>query len=89
MARLWANYILKVNRAQLKKRKVRKFKDMVTVDSTKEGVRFKEVSEEELSRIKAEIRQEATKEIWLGYLRSAFAFLGTLLIIWLVIEIFS
>ncbi|MDG1572479.1 hypothetical protein OZ410_09140 [Robiginitalea sp. M366] len=81
MARLWANLILKVNRAQLRKRKVRKFKDMLSFDPTSGSPRYREVPKEELEQIKAEIRKEASMEIRREILRYVWAALAALLIL--------
>ncbi|MBW8201871.1 hypothetical protein [Flagellimonas abyssi] len=50
---------LKQNRSLLKKRNIRELKDLIYEKSDKTDLAFKEISPEELARIKEEIRMEA------------------------------
>ncbi|WP_298506293.1 hypothetical protein [uncultured Maribacter sp.] len=52
---------LRQNRAMLKKRRSAKENDLHVYSSTQTKVHFKEVSPEELQRIKGEIREKANK----------------------------
>ena len=87
MPRLWANLILKVNRAQLKKRKIRKFKDMLGGASYGSEAEFKKISPDELKNIKSQIRKEASEEYRNEIIRYLFALIATILIIWLIISV--
>lgn len=87
MARLWANAILKLNRAQLQKRKIRTLKDLMRERYYEYQVAHKEVSPEVMARIKAKIREQARKEarkrVWIYF----WAFLVTLVLLWIVFGI--
>ena len=87
MPRLWANLILKVNRAQLKKRKIRKFKDMLSEASYGSEAKFKKISPDELKKIKSQIRKEASEEYRNEIIRYLFALIATILITWLIISV--
>jgi hypothetical protein len=50
---------LKQNRGLLKKRNIRELKDLIYEKSSKTDLAFKEISPDELARIKKEIRMEA------------------------------
>lgn len=50
---------LKQNRSLLKKRNIRELKELIYEKSGKTDLAFKEISPEELARIKEEIRMEA------------------------------
>ena len=55
----WANAISNLNRSQLKKRNIRKLKDVLQDNSEKTVKIFKKVSQSDMKRIKAKIQQQA------------------------------
>ena len=88
MPRSWANYILKLNRSQLrsafKGRKIRKMEDVVHQQSGGPKLQFKEVSLEELERIKkairADLKRERTKTKWAYFLSALIIAMGIFLL---------
>ena len=88
MARLWANAILKVNRALLKKRKVRKLKDLLTENSGKTKTNFKQVSPAELEKIKSKIRERAKGHVFKEVKLYLYSLIVLIFLIWVVIQVF-
>ena len=84
MPRLWANLILKFNRSQLQKRKVRTLKDMLDASFKEEGLEFKKVSAKELESIKQKIRIQARQDAKKAVMISILSCILALILLWVL-----
>ncbi len=83
MPRLWANNILKVNRSQLQKRKIRKLRDMLESDFKNNELVFPEISTKDLEEVKSRIREQAKKDFKKRIVIDLGIFALTLFLLWL------
>jgi len=73
---------LKQNRALLRKRNIKELRDLLLENSGKTELAFKEISPEELAKIKDKIRAQAKKDARQNLLISIGCFIATLTILY-------
>ncbi|RKN80152.1 MULTISPECIES: hypothetical protein [Ulvibacterium] len=74
------------NLSQVKRRKIREFKDVLTNSSGDNPPRFRDIPPEELKKIKDRIRKEAAIENRQEIRKRLLAFAGAIFFIWLLIK---
>ena len=74
------------NLSQIRKRKIREFKDVLTDSSSDQPPRFKEIPSEELKKIKDRIRKESAHEYRQVYRKRLFALGMVIVIFWIIVK---
>lgn len=74
------------NRSQIKKRKIREFKDLLS-DGKGNPTKFQKISQEELKKIKDRIRKDAAKEYRKEMEKRILLFVISMAALWLSLRI--
>ena len=74
------------NLSQIKKRKIREFKDVLTESSGDAPPKFKQISSEELNKFKVRFRKEAAQQYRKAIQKRLIVFGAIIIIIWLILR---